>query len=309
MQAEGMRVLPWPVSEADTALLASGCWVGAQVAQWQSLARRVVHAHAGGHTVLHHWAPACPNGQAPLVLFHGGSGSWTHWVRSIGPLLEAGHDVWAVDLPGFGASDAPPDAVDADDLLPVLAQALQSQFPQQPVRLLGFSFGGMTACMLAAAYPQLVEQLVLVGAPGMGQVKKKAYALKGWRHLPQPQQQLHNHIFNLRALMFSPTYAIDRDTVGLHVHNVQRDNLPRRRISSTDIVLQSLAKVACPVAAIYGALDVLYSGSWPEVEALMAAATRHWQGLQCIAQAGHWVQYEQPEAFHAALLPLLQAKA
>ena len=33
-----------------------------------------------------------------------------------------------------------------------------------------------------------------------------------------------------------------------------------------------------------------------------------WQGMQRIAVAGHWVQYEQPHAFHAALLPLL-AKA
>lgn len=308
MQERGMDALPWAVSEAQMALLASGDWVGEQVAHWQARAQRVAHPHAGGHTVLHHWAPVSSNGLAPLVLFHGGSGSWTHWVRSIGPLLDAGHDVWAVDLPGFGDSDAPPDAVDADDLLPVLAEMLMQQFPAQTVRLLGFSFGAMTACMLAASYPRLVEQLVLVGAPGMGQIKKKAYALKGWRHLPQPQQQLNNHLFNLRTLMFSPDYAVEVDTVALHVHNVQRDNLPRRRISSTDIVLQSLAKVACPVAAIYGELDVLYSGYWPQVQALMAAQARQWQGLQCVAGTGHWVQYEQPESFHAALLPLLSSK-
>jgi len=46
-----------------------------------------------------------------------------------------------------------------------------------------------------------------------------------------------------------------------------------------------------------------------EVQALMAAHTRQWQGMQCIAGAGHWVQYEQPQAFHAALLPLLATAA
>lgn len=48
---------------------------------------------------------------------------------SIGPLLEAGHDVWAVDLPGFGDSDVPPGVSDADGMLPVLADLLQTLSP------------------------------------------------------------------------------------------------------------------------------------------------------------------------------------
>ena len=36
-----------------------------------------------------------------MVVLHGGSGSWTHWLRMLGPLTQAGHAVWALDLPGF----------------------------------------------------------------------------------------------------------------------------------------------------------------------------------------------------------------
>lgn len=300
--------LPWQANEADNAAIAAGDWMAAEVQHWQAQAERVEHAHDGGRVVLHHWQPASGNGLAPLVLLHGGSGSWTHWVRSIGPLLQAGHDVWAVDMPGFGASDAPPGAVDAEDLLPVLAQMLEAQFPWQAVRLLGFSFGGMTACMLAAAYPHLVEQLVLVGAPGMGLSKEKSFRLKGWRHLQDPREQLLHHIFNLQALMLSDASVIDRDTVALHVNNVRRDQLPRRRISSTDILQQALRGLQCPVAAIYGELDVLYPGRLDEVEALMGQLAPQWLGLRRIAGAGHWVQYECPQVFHAALLPLLAAR-
>jgi 2-hydroxy-6-oxonona-2,4-dienedioate hydrolase len=39
----------------------------------------------------------------PLVLIHGGHGSWTHWVANIEPLARRRH-VIALDLPGFGAS-------------------------------------------------------------------------------------------------------------------------------------------------------------------------------------------------------------
>ena len=297
--------LPWPADTAGDAEMAAGRVQSTEVLDWQARAQRIAHAHAGGSTVLHHWVPAQPNGLAPLVLLHGGSGSWTHWVRSIGPLLDTGHDLWAVDLPGFGASDVPPGVVDADGMLPVLADMLQALFPLQTVRLVGFSFGGMTAGMLAAAYPHLVQQLVVVGAPGIGLTNKHPFRLKGWRHLPEPREQLRNHVFNLGELMLHDHSVIDCNTVALHVANVQRDQLPRRRISSTDVLVHALAQVECPVAAIYGACDALYPGTLDEVERLMAAHARHWQGMQRIAGAGHWVQYESPAAFHAALLPLL----
>lgn len=300
-------VLPWDGTQDDIAAIAAGQVQSSEVLHWQALAQCLQHPHAGGQTTVHHWAPAQPNGLAPVVLFHGGSGSWTHWVRSIGPLLDAGHAVWAVDLPGFGASDVPPGVVDADGMLPVLADLLEALFPLQAVRLVGFSFGGMTAGMLAAAYPHLVQQLVVVGAPGIGLTSKHPFRLKGWRHLEEPRDQLLHHIYNLGELMLHDRSRIDRDTVALHVANVRRDNLPRRRISSTDILVRSLAQVICPVAAIYGECDALYPGTLGEVQALMASHARNWQGMQRIAGAGHWVQYEQPQAFHAALLPLLAA--
>ena len=298
-------VLPWDDAPEAIAAIAAGLLQSREVLHWQASATRLTLPHAGGHTTVHHWTAVHPNGLAPLVLFHGGSGSWTHWVRSIGPLLEAGHDVWAVDLPGFGDSDVPPGVQDADGMLPVLADLLQTLFPLQAVRLLGFSFGGMTAGMLTASYPHLVAQLVLVGAPGMGLRSKQPFRLKGWRHLEDPREQLLHHIYTLGALMLRDSRCIDRDTVALHVANVRRDRLPRRRISSTDILLQSLAQVECPVAAIYGACDALYPDDLDTVEALLTTHTRHWLGMQRIAGTGHWVQYEQPEAFHAALLPLL----
>lgn len=301
--------LPWLEHEQEVAAMAAGQLDSAEALHWHACADRVEHPHASGHTVLHHWVPECGNGLAPLVLLHGGSGSWTHWVRSIGPLLAAGHDVWAVDLPGFGASDAPPGVTDADTMLQTLGEVLQAQFPLQPVRLLGFSFGGMTAGMLAAAYPHLVEQLVVVGAPGMGLTSKHPFRLKGWRHLSDPLDQLRHHVFNLGELMLHEQSCIDRDTVALHVANVQRDHLPRRRISSTDILVRALAQVACPVAAIYGECDALYPGTLDEVQALMASHASQWQGMQRIAGAGHWVQYENPAAFHAVLLPLLAVKS
>ena len=79
----------------------------------------------------------------PLVLLHGASGSWTHWIRNIRPLA-ARFRVLVPDMPGFGDSDAPPEPHTADGLADLLAAPLNVMLPP-PTRfdLAGFSFGGI----------------------------------------------------------------------------------------------------------------------------------------------------------------------
>ena len=110
-------------------------------------------------TVWHAWGQA---DQPTVVLLHGGSGSWTHWVRNIAPLRDAGWRVLVPDLPGFGDSDLPEGCTDTTDLPPHLHQGLQQLKPLGPVSLVGFSFGGMTAALWLAAHPEDAQALVLV---------------------------------------------------------------------------------------------------------------------------------------------------
>ena len=43
----------------------------------------------------------------PLVLLHGGHGSWMHWLRNV-EALSAARSVLVPDMPGFAESDTPP---------------------------------------------------------------------------------------------------------------------------------------------------------------------------------------------------------
>lgn len=301
-QEDDIIALPWPGPAADYAAVAAGLVVPGPVAHWRARAQCVTLAHAGGVLTAHHWPAAPAPGaclKAPVVLLHGGSGSWTHWLRMLGPLTQAGHPVWALDMPGFGASDPLPGQQDADDMLPVLAAGLRHWLGGQPVQIMGFSLGGMTAALLAAAYPALVRQLLLVGPPGLGLRDKPIYRLRGWRHLEDAQEQLRRHCYNLAALMLCDTSLIDRDTLALHTANVQRDRLPRRRLASTDVLRRTLPRLACPVQAVYGEQDVLYRGLWPQVADCFNGQ------LQLLPGAGHWVQYEAPQAFAELVLPRL----
>jgi len=278
-----------------------------EIARLQAQAERHTTPCGAGELVWHAWGRS-PPGLPPLVLLHGGSGSWTHWVRNIEGLVAAGRQVWIPDLPGFGDSAVPPGGSDADALVAPLAEGMRALFGPQAIDLVGFSFGGMTAGLLLAEHPELARQLVLVGAPAMGVVPSRQFELKAWRHLP-PEAQPDVHRYNLAALMLYDTALIDGLALDLHTANVQRDRMPRRRLAHTDILARSLPRVACPVHAIYGERDALYKSWITALEAAYVAAVPDFRGFALIPDAGHWVQFERPVVFQAALLSALQAGA
>jgi pimeloyl-ACP methyl ester carboxylesterase len=276
------------------------------VARLEAMATRRETPCGAGVTVWHLWGEA-RSGEPPVVLFHGGSGSWTHWLRNIGPVVAAGRQVIAADLPGFGDSAAPPSGGDADALVAPLAEGLNALLGGVPCDLVGFSFGGMTAGMLLAEHPALARRLVLVGAPAMGVTPERQFELKAWRHLPTAAEQEAVHRYNLAALMLKDVSLIDGLALELQIANLQRDRMPRRRLAHTDILARSLPRVRCPVHAIYGAHDALYKAWIHQLEDAFEAAAPDFRGLVLIPEAGHWVAFERPDAFDEALLAVLAA--
>jgi len=255
-----------------------------------------------GPMVWHEWGhESLDQGASTLVLLHGGSGSWTHWIRNVAPLVADGFHVLAVDLPGFGDSALPENGGDVDALIEPLHAAWQMLRASDHVSFLGFSFGGMTAALWLAAYPQDATNLILVGSPGLGIKSPHRVPLKGWRHLPTQALQLEAHRHNLLALMLHDENKLDELAMTVHRLNVARDRMPRRRLSGTPIVADALPLIACPVHVIYGEWDALYHGRMADVENLVKNITPQLASWQLVSGSGHWVQFEAPEAFQLAL--------
>jgi pimeloyl-ACP methyl ester carboxylesterase len=253
-----------------------------------------------GPMVWHAWGPV--EGSV-VVLLHGGSGSWMHWIRNIAPLVAQGRRVLAVDLPGFGDSAAPLHGGDVDALIEPLHAAWQLlKRPDVASTFVGFSFGGMTAALWLAAYPEDAAQLVMVGSPGLGLTVPDRIALKGWRHLPNEAMQAEAHRHNLMALMLRHEDSLDALAMAVHTANVKRDRMPRRRLSSTPIVVTALPRIRCPLHVVFGEWDALYKGRWLEVEAMFKAKAPQLASWQLVPDSGHWVQYERADAFQLALL-------
>jgi pimeloyl-ACP methyl ester carboxylesterase len=251
-----------------------------------------------GRMIWHAWG----SDTAPtILLLHGGSGSWTHWIRNIQPLVAEGYRVLAVDLPGFGDSDPPANGGDADALVEPLHAAWQLMRQHDNNILMGFSFGGMTAALWLAQYPQDAQTLVMVGAPGFGLASPKRIPLKGWRHLATESLQAQAHRHNLMGLMLHDQANLDEVAMRLHVLNVVRDRMTRRRLSSTPVLVEAMPKIKCPVHVIYGEFDAFYLDRLPEVETMFKQVTPNLVLWQLVKGMGHWVQYENPTGFHRAL--------
>ena len=230
----------------------------------------------------------------PLVLLHGGSGSWTHWVRNI-DALSVEHAVWAMDLPGMGDSALPPEAKDADDIAPWVAQGMAQLLGGQAIPVMGFSFGGLTAGFVAARHPERVSRLLLVGVPGLG-LFGDTLPLRGF--LPNMDQSQRNavHHHNLMSIMLAHEASLIDQTLEIQERNVVRDRLRRRRIARSTVMMELQTQWRCPVHALWGALDALY------LENLSSAPERLNQcdlrDLTLLPDTGHWANYENAKAFN-----------
>jgi len=236
-----------------------------------------------------------------LILLHGGSGSWTHWLHNIKQLSQD-KEVWALDIPGFGDSELPPNAIDVDDLVAYVTEGLIIIGEEEAVDVVGFSFGGLLAGFIAAKDIKRIRKLVLVGVPALG-LTGTPLPLRGLRPEMVVTEILEVHRHNLKVMMLANEDMITPATLELQQKNIVRDRLRRRRIARGDVLIHLQKDWVCPVFAIWGELDALYKGQMDKIRNKFVNCNL--LDFKVIPKAGHWVQYEQPEIFNRYLKKIL----
>ncbi len=106
---------------------------------------------------------------ARIVLVHGAYGGAWCWERCVGPLLEAGHTVETLDLPGAGDDQTPVESVTLESCAARVCEVLESK--PEPALLVGHSMGGVVVTQAASNCPERVRELAYVCAfmPANGQ--------------------------------------------------------------------------------------------------------------------------------------------
>ena len=240
----------------------------------------------------------------PVVLLHGGSGSWKHWVRNI-DVLRQRQQVWAADMPGFGESADPPSPPDFETMAAPITAGLRALLPGDgQFDLVGFSLGSHVSQYVAAAHGSRIRRLVLVNGHLVGEfMQTPQQMLERWRDVTDESERLAIFRRNLETLMFADTANVD--ALAMHIYASDMEcarTRPGKFLHLRDQTL--IRRLACPIAAIAGALDPLGRPT-PKAQTERLLEVQPSAQIRIIAGAGHWVAYEAADAFNLALEQVL----
>jgi haloacetate dehalogenase len=264
----------------------------------------------------------------PLLLLHGYPQTHLMW-HAVAPALAERFTVIAADLPGYGASYRPPVAEDhvphakrtwAGDLVSAMAQLGFSRFA-----LVGHDRGGRVAYRMALDHPEAVEKLAVLDIVPTGEIWARAdatFALGYWhwgflaQPAPLPERMILADLdafwiaaerLGLRAGPRFPTETLDAYRAQLRDPGAVTAMCEDYRAGATiDRAIDAQGgTIACPVLSLWGA-----DGALPR---FYADPLEPWRALapritgRAIADAGHFLAEDQPEAVLRELLAFLPA--
>jgi len=232
----------------------------------------------------------------PLVLIHGGHGSWLHWIANI-EALAAKRSLVLADLPGFGDSDDLPPEAGAREVAEAALTSLNALLgPQQPIDLAGFSFGGSIAARIAAQRGH-VRRLATLGSAGSGTAERPRAALVRWLPLAgEAREAALRH--NLYAHMLHGAPASDALAFQAYATAVMvtryRSRGEVQRLKLTEV----LQNFRAPVLFLWGEHDVTATPSAVQAELEKSGPER---SVRLLQGAGHWIQCECAQTVNAML--------
>jgi pimeloyl-ACP methyl ester carboxylesterase len=173
-------------------------------------------SYGEGHVSWHEFGVANQD-DPPLILLHGGHGSWEHWYRNIEELAKRFH-VFAPDMPGFGGSSFVDSQFQAGIVDPLIATINDLLGEQTVIHIAGFSFGGFVAAHLANQRSGIAK-LALLGSAGHGGPRRPKGELLAWKeiHVSGNAQDLAEVMReNLYQQMLSSYDRVDDLAIRIH---------------------------------------------------------------------------------------------
>jgi pimeloyl-ACP methyl ester carboxylesterase len=266
---------------------------------------RVERVDAGPISALK-WGDAAPD----IVFLHGGGQNAHTWDTVV---LGLGRPALAIDLPGHGRSAWREDGdygpkLNAETLRPVLRE-----WAPQPRLMVGMSLGGLTALRIAATEPALVPALVLVdvtpSAPERHEQMTKAQLgavalVKGDRSFPSFQAMLdvtvaaspHRERNSLRRGVFHNSQRLADGTWTWRYDRFRKGD-------GFGGLWDDVGSITMPTILVRGAKSFFVNDEDAEA---FAAGAPGFRETRVVADAGHSVQGDQPQALVDILREVLE---
>ena len=256
-------------------------------------------ADGTGTLHLRHWKG--PVSAPRVLLLHGGSGSWLHWIRNVEALSKR-YDVWTLDLPALGWSSDQERPYDVELAIRRIENVLGEDAKLREVHLVAFSWGCVAATLLAARHPDWVRSVCLVGPASLGVRPRPAERVRLIRRTKAMTRQavLDAQRHNLRQLMISRDDRIDQCALHVHEINHQLARFDSAQYYASALVIDHIGALHCPLTVLYGDADAPALPDIPGIGDDMIARNPDTR-FRVISDCGHWLQYEQPDLFHDEL--------
>ena len=277
-----------------------------EIARLDGMARRVGTPCGDGEMVWRLWGAG-----PPVVLFHGNFGTWLHWIRNVEALADR-YTVIAIDAPGFGGSAMPPVPCTARDYGAIVAEGLgvvlEDLFGgKERARLVPFSFGGRLAGEVAVLTPERLHSVTFVAPGGLGIEDAPWPELAKLRSRMTPDEVAAAHRHNLAAMMIADPDKVDDLAILIQDRNTSR---ARFRMTSWpeddrwENLARALPQITVPMQGIWSGRDA-FAGHTMARRIALLKETQPDADIRVMDTAGHWMFYEQADAFNAIVLEML----
>ena len=239
-------------------------------------------------------------GSPPLILLHGGHGSWEHWRKNIEGLAEHFH-LYVPDMPGFGASSFFDSQFQAGMVEPMIATIDTLIGANEQIDIAGFSFGGFVAAHIANQRAG-VRKLALLGSAGHGGPRRPKGDLLAWKEIQASgnSEELDRVMReNLFQQMLSSYDRIDPLAIRIHRDACVATRFRSKPIARPGGLAEQLEMYPGSALLIWGEHDITCT---PEYSLEKLANNKPNRSAEIILDAGHWVQYEKTDLINQSLI-------
>jgi pimeloyl-ACP methyl ester carboxylesterase len=231
-------------------------------------------------------------GAVQVVFLHGWQRSGKDFEACATEIAASGVASVTFDLPGFGASPLPPIPGGARLYAELVVPALE-KLGDGPLVLVGHSFGGRIATVLAAYHPNLVRGLVLTGVP---LVRRTTTVKSPWRY------RLVRSLF-AKGMVREKRMERARQRYGSADYR-NAEGLLRSILVATvnESYEKELARVKAPVLLVWGDEDIDVP---VDIGARAAAILTSPHTFRSVAYVGHFLPVQAPHELAVSVLELL----
>jgi pimeloyl-ACP methyl ester carboxylesterase len=255
----------------------------------------------------------------PVLLLHGFPEFWWAWRKQISDLASAGFQVVAVDLKGYGQSDAPSRIVDfrlerlVGDIVGIAAALGWQRFD-----LVGHDWGGIIAWAVAARHPLAVKNLVVINAPHLdvmpevvfrrpAQLLRSSYV--GFFQIPLLPEILlcarSHQLLKNSLVSTSRPGTFNHDDLSRYATEWGRPGRMRSMLHYYRALVQQhrdpLGRIVPPTLLLWGCRDQALEFELAKASILKCANGK----ISVHRNATHWVHLEEPEWVSSKLVDFL----